>query len=425
VEKTAYVLFGGVGGGKSTLGKSLSSQGIRVLSTDRYIYEEDHAVRTGVDFNGRDAFKKAVAEASESIALDIMVTTKDLRYLEQQGFQIHALHLDIPDEKRKERLRSRKEEIDGYKQGLADILGLDPNKVEIRSRSLWRDPTLYERTGISYDQLEPLLVNAYTLGAEEYDERSPDPNDFYTSKIKYVTRFDHEDNLSRVSLDQIHSTRIPFQRYLHERAGDSAEVCIWDIGGVVYEYSLDRFFNELRARSQLSPAEFSARKISFDALMTASMSFEEFCAYVESRLEISGGNLEDILLEALRSGVSEPFSETIAIMEKLAARGVRNALLSNALPFLGEPKLPQSLIPNSDRFLSFNTGYLKPDPRAYLSSCGALGVDPSKALFVDDKRTNVQAATAVGMGAVVFRGPTQIAGDLQRMFPATCARLKF
>ncbi len=423
MEKTAYVLFGGVGGGKSSLGRSLSSEGVQVLSTDRHIYEEDYAARTGRIFSGREAFRRAVAEASGSIALDIMVTDKDLRLLENYGFEIHALHLDIPSEEREKRLEARRGEIDEYRWKLGAVLGVNPETVEVRSRRIWKDPTIYETTGVSHDELELLLEPAYTLGAEKYDERSPDPYDFSSRGIRYVTSFGAENNLSSVSLGEIRSTRVPFQRYLDERSGNPANVCIWDIGGVVYKYSLDKFFTELRARSPLSPEEFAARKISFDALMTASTSFEEFCAGLGERLEVTGGNLPEILLKALKSGVSEPFPETLAAMEKLAAGGVHNALLSNALPVLAEPEVPLSLIPKERRFFSFNTGKLKPDPEAYLSTCRTLGVEPSNALFVDDKARNVQAATAVGMGAVVFRGPTQIAADMKRLFPSSCERL--
>lgn len=423
IEKTAYVLFGGVGSGKSTLAKSLSSQGISALSADSHVYQEDLAQRTGKVFKARERLKQAMAEATGSISLDVMVTSKDLLFLEQSGFQVHALHLKISSEERLRRLSKRKNEINEYRARLGVALDLDSAHVEVRSRTLWRDPTVYERVRISRDELEMLLEQAYTLGAEDYDERQPDPYDFSSSEIRYVTEFSATDDLTSVSVDEITSTRIPFQRFIAERERKPAEVCIWDIGGVVYHYSLETFLGELRARSALSSEEFRRRRVSFDSLMNGAMGFEEFCSQVAERLEVRHGVGSDVLMRALREGVSEPFPETLQIMEKLAKRGVKNALLSNALPVLEAPPIPLNLIPSERRFLSFNTGRLKPDSTAYLSACQVMGVEPSRALFVDDKNRNVQASTHLGLGGIVFKGAKRIATDMKRSFPGTCSDL--
>lgn len=53
-------------------------------------------------------------------------------------------------------------------------------------------------------------------------------------------------------------------------------------------------------------------------------------------------------------------------------------------------------------FVSCDTGLRKPDPRAYLGPCTALGVLPEEALFVDDRVVNCSAAEAVGLRSVHF-----------------------
>jgi putative hydrolase of the HAD superfamily len=64
--------------------------------------------------------------------------------------------------------------------------------------------------------------------------------------------------------------------------------------------------------------------------------------------------------------------------------------------------------------LSFEVGAVKPEPEIYLHCLSRLGVDPAEALFVDDRRENVEAAQALGMDALVFAGEDELAAELER-----------
>lgn len=70
-------------------------------------------------------------------------------------------------------------------------------------------------------------------------------------------------------------------------------------------------------------------------------------------------------------------------------------------------------------FVSCDTGVRKPDPRAYLGACEALGVAPSACLFVDDRIKNVTGAHRVGMPAVQFRDAASLRQVLSRNRPRT------
>lgn len=63
-------------------------------------------------------------------------------------------------------------------------------------------------------------------------------------------------------------------------------------------------------------------------------------------------------------------------------------------------------------FVSCRTGVRKPDADAYLGAARALGVHPGDCLFVDDRESNVAAARALGMPALL-RTPDL---DLQAAF---------
>jgi HAD superfamily hydrolase (TIGR01509 family) len=64
--------------------------------------------------------------------------------------------------------------------------------------------------------------------------------------------------------------------------------------------------------------------------------------------------------------------------------------------------------------LSFEVGSVKPEPEIYRVCLESLGVKPAEALFVDDRRENVEAAKALGIDAVVFEGEDALAAELER-----------
>ena len=61
------------------------------------------------------------------------------------------------------------------------------------------------------------------------------------------------------------------------------------------------------------------------------------------------------------------------------------------------------------------TGYLKPDPRAFHLALDAFGnPDPADVVFVDDQRSNLRGAEAVGIVTVYF-DPTAVRESLERI----------
>jgi len=55
-------------------------------------------------------------------------------------------------------------------------------------------------------------------------------------------------------------------------------------------------------------------------------------------------------------------------------------------------------------FLSFKTGFMKPDPEAYRHVISEMACEPSRILFFDDNRVNVEAARRAGMDAFHVSG---------------------
>jgi 2-haloacid dehalogenase len=58
-------------------------------------------------------------------------------------------------------------------------------------------------------------------------------------------------------------------------------------------------------------------------------------------------------------------------------------------------------------------GVAKPDPRVFELLLERFHLDPSRTLFVDDSRANVEAARGVGLRAVQFESPEQLRAALR------------
>lgn len=91
-------------------------------------------------------------------------------------------------------------------------------------------------------------------------------------------------------------------------------------------------------------------------------------------------------------------------IERLRARGIGLACLSNDV---SEWSLVLRRMFGLDRYvgtwvISGDIGVRKPSAEAYAALSRAVGVDPGRILFVDDRMANVRAARASGLGSVLF-----------------------
>jgi glucose-1-phosphatase len=66
-------------------------------------------------------------------------------------------------------------------------------------------------------------------------------------------------------------------------------------------------------------------------------------------------------------------------------------------------------------FSSHEIGARKPERRAYEMVLGHLGVQPERAVFLDDVEANVRAAEAMGISGIVVTSPVQMRAELRRL----------
>jgi len=102
--------------------------------------------------------------------------------------------------------------------------------------------------------------------------------------------------------------------------------------------------------------------------------------------------------------VGEPIAESIDIFRTLRQRGIRTYALTNfsaetyplavvRFPFLND---------FDGTVVSGVEGLVKPDPAIYRLLMERHGIEPSRAVFIDDRLENVEAAQRVGLHGIHF-----------------------
>jgi 2-haloacid dehalogenase len=62
--------------------------------------------------------------------------------------------------------------------------------------------------------------------------------------------------------------------------------------------------------------------------------------------------------------------------------------------------------------VSGEEGMIKPDPKLYQTLLERYDIDPSRAVFIDDNKANVDAAEALGIHGIHFHTPQQLRAEL-------------
>lgn len=101
--------------------------------------------------------------------------------------------------------------------------------------------------------------------------------------------------------------------------------------------------------------------------------------------------------------------DALDLAREIKASGVRTAILSNMPPDLlcDMRKTFDWLDEFEVQIWSCEHGVIKPNPAIYRICLDALGCEPHRTLFFDDRPNNVEGARKAGMEAHVFESPGQ------------------
>jgi len=188
----------------------------------------------------------------------------------------------------------------------------------------------------------------------------------------------------------------------------TVEALIVDLDGVIRHWDMTHF--EETARSfGIEPVDFAAiafRKDLIDAGMIGTISFEQWAdaiGVVAAERHGCDATVVSAAFQALRWSVDWDVVELLRAVR--AAGRVKLALFSNASTKLEADLESVDLHVEFDVvFNSARLGVAKPDPEAFRTVAGQLGVPVERCLFIDDTVPNVQGAREAGMQAEAFVG---------------------
>jgi putative hydrolase of the HAD superfamily len=191
---------------------------------------------------------------------------------------------------------------------------------------------------------------------------------------------------------------------------------LFDLGGVVCEFSSTRRLAAIASASGLAPDEVYQRLFAsgFDlACDRGDYTLEQQCAGICARLEIdrSCRDLADLWANGLT-----PRPDLLEVVDRVRGQAV-TALLSNNGPLT--ELLVQEVLPDvASRFdhlcFSYQARATKPDPRVFEATLERLGVDPADCVFVDDTEEHVEGARALGIDALRFVSTAELLAALQQ-----------
>jgi 2-haloacid dehalogenase len=112
-----------------------------------------------------------------------------------------------------------------------------------------------------------------------------------------------------------------------------------------------------------------------------------------------------------------PISGTVDILTKLNSRRVPSYALSNwsVETFPTALKRFEFLKWFRGVMLSGEVRLLKRDPRIFELFLETFAIDPACSIYIDDRRPNVDAATAFGMHGILFGDPPTLRSELVRL----------
>jgi len=206
------------------------------------------------------------------------------------------------------------------------------------------------------------------------------------------------------------------------------EAAIFDFGGVVttsVAEAFSRFDEQVGAEKgtvlRLMREARDEATSEFHRLETGEMSEADFYASLGAKVAAAAGRdidwpadpkqIRRMLLGSLRRN-----EEMLAVVAAIGRHHPVGMLTNNVREWAAwRDHYPMDLF----RVVvdSCEVGMRKPDPRIYRLTCERLGVEPQRAVFVDDFPQNVQGAAAVGMHAILFTSTDATVAALRPLFP--------
>lgn len=191
---------------------------------------------------------------------------------------------------------------------------------------------------------------------------------------------------------------------------------IFDLGKVIVPFDIERL-KEFGKYGDLPPSKIKERFLAAPELRlyeTGKVSSNEFYSSVRDKL---GLQIEFNEFAAIWNGIfdlkpliSEPLMESFAMEHRLIVLSDTNELhfefIRHNFPILGH---------FDDFCLSYETGFMKPQPESFAAALDKAGCAANECFFIDDKLDNVLGARNFGMKATQFINESDLTKTLDNL----------
>ena len=195
---------------------------------------------------------------------------------------------------------------------------------------------------------------------------------------------------------------------------------LFDLGGVVMDsplQSIARFetAHGIPAGSVNQAIRRAGEAGAWSRLERGELTVEGFLVPFEADCRACGVELDAAALMAAIAEAGRARPVMVEAIRRIRTRGVRVGALTNNWVSAG-PRKPHAVREHFDAFIeSSAVGLRKPDPRIYELACRELGVEPSRAAFLDDIGANLKAARALGMTTIKVAEPEPALRELSAL----------
>jgi 2-haloacid dehalogenase len=198
-------------------------------------------------------------------------------------------------------------------------------------------------------------------------------------------------------------------------AAAERDIVVFDLGGVLIDWDPRHLYRKLFAGDDAAMEHFLANVCTheWNRRQDAGRSFAEACGLLKAE-HPDKTELIDAYFARFDEMMPGPIEGSVEILGELRERGTPLYCLTN---FSAE-----TYPPTFERFaflrwfrgvlVSGEVGLIKPDPRIFELLIERFGIDPRRAVYIDDVAANAMAARPFGIHAIHFTDPAALRAEL-------------